>query len=361
MLGGGEAVAYHFVNLLSANKFEVTLCSNNHISIARLRTDALRLGVKFAPSNNLRLYRARQVKFFQKTLMPYNIVFSKLAFAGVRCDYYINTAADQIPLIPYPRAFLDGNIPALFYIHWVAVGMSRLNKPWYILLRKTFNDLLRLIKNRAIILTNSNYTAKQLENEVGLRPTLVVYPPVNIDECKYDGRAKENIAVTIGRISPEKKFEIIIKSMPRCNLKKLIIIGNLRDKAYLERLRKLICELKVQDRVEIFPSADRSFLVEMLKRAKLYIHGRSDERFGISVVEAMSAGCLTLVPDRGGPAEYVPKVLQYKAGDHIQLASLIDHELNCMSFNPCEISSMALQFSPERFYKTISGLLDEIC
>ena len=75
-----------------------------------------------------------------------------------------------------------------------------------------------------------------------------------------------------------------------------------------------------------------SELREILQRSKVYLHTGSDEPFGVSIVEAMSSGCITVVPDSGGPKEFVPKEYRYKT---IEEAAFL-------------VSSSIFEWSPEK-------------
>jgi glycosyltransferase involved in cell wall biosynthesis len=48
-----------------------------------------------------------------------------------------------------------------------------------------------------------------------------------------------------------------------------------------------------------------------MRRSKVYVHPLPGEPFGISTVEAISAGIIPVVPDIGGHTEFVPAKYQF--------------------------------------------------
>jgi glycosyltransferase involved in cell wall biosynthesis len=82
--------------------------------------------------------------------------------------------------------------------------------------------------------------------------------------------------------------------------------------AYLDRCRELATGLPVSFHI----NADREVVDDLLVSSSVYWHGAglevdetvspwALEHFGISIVEAMDAGCIPMAPKRGGPVEIV--------------------------------------------------------
>ena len=62
-------------------------------------------------------------------------------------------------------------------------------------------------------------------------------------------------------------------------------------------------------KLEIDASLEK--LLSLLKISKIFFHPRSGEHFGMSIVEAMSSGLISIVTDEGGQTEFVPTKYQY--------------------------------------------------
>src|SRR4029077_9200470 len=54
---------------------------------------------------------------------------------------------------------------------------------------------------------------------------------------------------------------------------------------------------------------------DILGQAKVYVHSAHNEHFGITIVEAMAAGCVPVVNDTGGPREIVSADVGYRWDD----------------------------------------------
>lgn len=93
----------------------------------------------------------------------------------------------------------------------------------------------------------------------------------------------------------------------------MIIVGNLDEynHGHYISLKEMVDDLNLKDyvRFEIDASIDK--LVLNMKKSKVYFHPRSGEHFGILIVEAMSAGLIPVVPDKGEQTEFVPAKYQY--------------------------------------------------
>ncbi|HEX5519016.1 MAG TPA: glycosyltransferase [Candidatus Nitrosocosmicus sp.] len=125
------------------------------------------------------------------------------------------------------------------------------------------------------------------------------------------------MVLVISRIDPSKKIEKAI-TLAHLLMNKgigngMIIVGNLDEynHGHYISLKEMVDDLNLKDyvRFEIDASIDK--LVLNMKKSKVYFHPRSGEHFGISIVEAMSAGLIPVVPDKGGQTEFVPAKYQY--------------------------------------------------
>jgi GT2 family glycosyltransferase/glycosyltransferase involved in cell wall biosynthesis len=100
--------------------------------------------------------------------------------------------------------------------------------------------------------------------------------------------------------------------------------------AYFERCRELATGLPISFHL----NADREVVDDLLVSSSLYWHGAGIEvdeavspwaleHFGISIVEAMDAGCIPMAPKRGGPLEIVEHgVSGFLYGDLEELVAL---------------------------------------
>ena len=97
---------------------------------------------------------------------------------------------------------------------------------------------------------------------------------------------------------------------------------------------------------------------KILKNAKIYLHTRVNEHFGISVVEAMAMGCVPIVHDSGGTREFVPKNFRYRT--IYEAAAKITKELSGWSSRKAiEWAKAADKFKEENFSKDFMQLFNQ--
>lgn len=253
----------------------------------------------------------------------------------------------------------DGSIPITFakknWLHF-QVPMN---------FQASLADRLKIRKFDKVI-CNSKFTKKFIDQSYKLNTT-VVYPPVDID--KFSPSKKVNVILTIGRFakSNPKKHDVMIKTFKEMNLKnwKLVILGTALDEDLdeVDRLRKICSEnIDIQSRVG-FKS-----LRDYLGKAMIYWHATGfgedleehpdrSEHFGITTVEAMSAGAIPVVFAGGGQLEIVE---EEKNGYLWQTTE----ELKAKTFkaikNPgLKNSSInaSRRFSKQEFFKNLAQML----
>jgi glycosyltransferase involved in cell wall biosynthesis len=178
-------------------------------------------------------------------------------------------------------------------------------------------DRLRLARYRWVI-ANSAFTARWVERRWG-RAATVLHPQV----LPVAAGAKAPVVLSVGRFTggTRTKGQLeLVEAFRRLGPDvhrtwSLHLAGYVADVEHLEAVRAAAAGLPVH----LHPDCDRTTLESLYGRASIYWHAcgvgvdpdRHPERlehFGISVVEAMSAGAAPLVLDAGGPAATVHDV-----------------------------------------------------
>ena len=69
----------------------------------------------------------------------------------------------------------------------------------------------------------------------------------------------------------------------------------------LDVFQNLCQRLRVQDRDEVITDPCQKKIQGWLRKARVYLSSQPTEAFGMAVAEAMSFGCVPIVPRSGGP------------------------------------------------------------
>ncbi|RFU46013.1 glycosyltransferase family 4 protein [Paraburkholderia sp. DHOC27] len=141
---------------------------------------------------------------------------------------------------------------------------------------------------------NSEFIGRRV-SRVYRRESTVVYPPVDTDEFQLCTQ-KESFYVTVSRMVPYKKIDLIVEAFSGMPQRKLIVIGDGPD---MEKVRA-----KAGANVTIMGHQTFSVLRDYLQRARAFVFA-AEEDFGISIVEAQACGTPVIAFGRGGACESV--------------------------------------------------------
>lgn len=207
----------------------------------------------------------------------------------------------------------DGSIPTIFS----KTGILHFQVPFKHISRQTLINKIKLTRFQKVV-CNSQFTKKFIDKTYGVN-SLVIYPPVDLGSFKP--QLKKNIILNIGRYTKSlhnKKQEILIDAFKEIFSKtkewELVLAGGVmpEDKNYVEELRSKAGGLPIK----ISTNISFAELKTLYGQAKIYWHaagfGEDEENhpermehFGITTVEAMSAGCVPVVFAGGGQKEIV--------------------------------------------------------
>lgn len=229
----------------------------------------------------------------------------KLYFSNNPADMYLSTR-------PYDVVFYlsDGSLPLLggkknivhMQVPFHGVGGQSLK-----------NKLKKLFIQHVVV--NSKFTKNVIDKEYAINST-VLYPPVTSIQKQ---QIKEKIILSVGRFEPSlntKHQDVLIKAFrvisPQLPEWKLILAGGSTSEDWLNKLKQLAQGLKV----EFATNISHDDLSSLYQQASIYWHAAGygvdevknpelTEHFGISTVEAISAGCTPLVIPYGGQREII--------------------------------------------------------
>ena len=319
--GGGERLAVATIKAISSMGIGVELSTVEKPDMALIH-DA------YGTSVSEDIKKIRTLNILQK-YGPRNYTFT------------VNTHGDMLPF--YHKDFTKKN--AITYCHYpIARYLIDCGDPDYSAVlqnmcllgmtsavRNGYHDVVRSayvkMMLNSTVLTNSEFSRKAIFKTFGVDSTILP-PPVDVDifrnACLASNVRNDSILV-ISRFHPSKKIENVI------HLAKLLcqnevgicmnIVGNMPSDGigYFNYLNDLVRHYGLENfvRFEINVRFDR--LLDLMRRSKVYVHPLPGEPFGISTVEAMSAGIIPVVPDIGGHTEFVPARYQFHTyGEGVQ-------------------------------------------
>jgi glycosyltransferase involved in cell wall biosynthesis len=124
----------------------------------------------------------------------------------------------------------------------------------------------------------------------------------------------------------------------------------------MEYPKKLLREAPENGTIVLDPPKD--LYHKYLGEAKVYLHLMNGEHFGITVIEAMSASCLPVVHDSGGPKEIVNDQIGFRWQNVEDIPTMIDESIKK---SPSEDARRAAEtFSRERFENRLFSIFSEL-
>jgi glycosyltransferase involved in cell wall biosynthesis len=145
-------------------------------------------------------------------------------------------------------------------------------------------------------IANSRYVSDWHLHRHGVHSN-VVYPPVDLDHfSKYFQAVKDDYYVTVGRLEPYKRVDLIVKAFNSIGLP-LVVIG---DGSMLGSLRRMA----LNPNIEFLGHQDSTTVARWIAKAKGFVFG-SQEDFGIAPLEAQACGTPVIAYGRGGASETI--------------------------------------------------------
>ena len=183
------------------------------------------------------------------------------------------------------------------------------------------------------------------------REARVIYPPVELDRFSPMGERRDYF-VTLSRLVPHKRLDIIVEAFSRLQLP-LKIIGEGPER---KRLQK-----RAASHIEFMGYQSDGAVAQLLGSARGFVCA-AEEDFGIAIVEAQAAGCPVIAYQGGGALE---TIIEGETGVFFpeqSAASLIEavrqFEDSVHHFRPDTMRQNAQKFSKTRFQRSFHEFVE---
>jgi GT2 family glycosyltransferase len=296
-IGGGQKYVATLASLLQ-NEFDITFIANKPVAISDLESwyglNLSECKIKIMP---LAFYEKRGMQCIDSSIIVEDMdnPFDEIARESKNYDIFIN--ANQLekvkPLSPI----------SIFFCHFP----------------NTFRNRHFAVDDYTFFIANSQFTVKWLEKRWNLKPTFLLYPPVEMATVKVP---KEKIILAVGQFEAggtKKQIELIqafrnlLADYPEeFQGWRLILAGSsIPRNPYLKTVQNL---LKQDSRaIELKVNADFDEVKSLYARASIFWHAcglgevnpQRFEHFGMATVEAMQNSCAPIVFNGGGQPEIV--------------------------------------------------------
>jgi alpha-1,2-mannosyltransferase len=240
---------------------------------------------------------------------------------------------------------------------------------------RSFLEYYFLMLRNSIVVTNSKFSSQAIINamttgvhRMASEPTIIA-PPVCVDELRQAALlspSRADLVLVVSRIHPSKKLENAIELARILKQRgignKMVIAGNLVSddscsRRYHEQLAGMAEHYGLSDYVAIRPNVELGELWSLMQKSKAYFHPMPEEPFGISVVEAMAAGLVPIVPATGGLVEFVPQKYQFHSLE--EAADMIQAALQASDKERLAISDSVKRFSMQAYTSRFSEFITE--
>ncbi len=160
---------------------------------------------------------------------------------------------------------------------------------------KSFGWLFAMRANRVRFVSKSS--ENYLVGELGINPNkcITIYHGIDSLFTKTEKNMNGKYILTVSTLVPYKNmvrlveaYEILIRRYGY--QKKLLIVGNILDIKYYEKIKEKIKNVNLADMVELTGKVKYEDIVEYYQNADLLVHPSIEETFGIPLLEAMAIG-----------------------------------------------------------------------
>ncbi|WP_372624429.1 glycosyltransferase [Falsiroseomonas sp.] len=206
------------------------------------------------------------------------------------------------------------------------------------------------------IATNSHFVAERIR-KVHRRDARVIYPPVS-PECFGHCTTKGDFYLSLGRLVPYKRVDLLVRAFSRMPHRRLKVIG---DGPEMQKVRR-----SAGPNVEILGYRPEAEVRRTLAEARAFVFPGVED-FGIAALEAQAAGTPVIAFRGGGLTETVqgpdspqPTGLFFEEQTEAAIVDAVEaFERSATRFCPEACVANAADFSQAHFRDAFTSFVDE--
>lgn len=183
------------------------------------------------------------------------------------------------------------------------------------------------------------------------RTAPVIHPPVEVERFSPD-REREKFYMTVSRLVPHKRLDIVVKAFSQLNLP-LLVVG---EGAELSRLQRIAAP-----NIRFLGYATDADVARLLGKARGFVC-MAEEDFGIAIVEAQAAGCPVIAYGKGGALETVidgvTGVFFYEQSVQSLVDAVQEFENRWMRFQSNDLIQNARKYSKSHFMEKFNRFVE---
>jgi glycosyltransferase involved in cell wall biosynthesis len=311
LAGGAEKVALMFARAFEENGYKVFLYTfeDNY----RNTDEAIKMLGIYKPKNLIVL----KPPFFEKIIRLSNrfMRYRKLLLA----KYFLNIInKEEYDLVIDTSSNTPINVD-VSYIHLPAIFSGNINAQgihWKIYNSFIHEIMKNMIGNTRLVLLNSTWTLEFFKKIWGNNYRAhVLHPAVDIEFFNNCKNKKEDQIISVSRFTSEKRIWELVYPAKALKKYKFVFVGSThKDSNYTIRQIRNIANTIGANNIEIITNVSKEDLKYLLCKSKYYIHPPFPEHFGISIIEAMAAGCIPLVYRNSGSYTDIVSLISEKLG-----------------------------------------------
>lgn len=175
-------------------------------------------------------------------------------------------------------------------------GKNPFNIPFWSVMKGVYEKTSCILQERCCkgyFVTNSKFNAMKIAERYGKEPR-IVHPFIN--QIPYFFNPKSGTILTISRITPGKQLFNLASFAFYLPKQTFVLMGP--NTPYSNAVLSSLTGIK---NLSVIKNPTRQQYEQVIQTSSIVLSTQPNEAFGLSLLEAMSAGCIPIVPKDGGP------------------------------------------------------------